>query len=180
MNPPAQPTQPRATRAAGRMEADPERERADAGRPCWAFVAALFIAPLALIEYVVDWYYRFHTCTLGAICNDDFQISAAAILIPWLLFAALWIILWLAHSKVPMRPSVIWRLGQVRSLRELLTIFAGLTLIGFIWALLGGRVSLEIGMVTPIVIAATIHSYFWKAPEVDREALNDQAPPPGV
>ncbi|GEM_PF-5367804 len=178
---PVQPGQPRATAAAGRMEADPDHEKPDAGRPIWSFVAAIFITPLALIEYGIDWYYRFHPCTLkGNLCHEDTQVGIAALLIPWLLFAGIWIALWLFHSKAPTRKTLIWRLSQTQSIRELLTVFAALTLIGFLWAVFGGRGSLEIGMVTPIVIAVAIHSYFWRPAEVDRESMENQAPPVGV
>ncbi len=173
-----QPTQPRATLAAGHMAAEPENTRPHPGRPCWSFVAALFIAPLALLEYAGYWYFQVQTCRFGALCNDDTQVALAEVFAPWLLFAILWALFALMYSRAPAGDPWLWRLSQVRALRGLLTLFAGVTLIAFIWAWIGGRLNPPIVMTAPLVMIVAVHAYFWRPPAPDPVRAANRRPTP--
>jgi len=175
---PAHPTQPRVTAAAGRMAAEPENARPHPGRPCWSFVAALFVTPIALLEYAGFWYFQVHNCTFGALCNDDAQIGLVEVLAPWLLFAILWAFFALIYNRAPTGDPLLWRLSQVRALRELITTFAGLTLIAFIWAFIGGRLSPPIVMTAPLVFIVAIHAAFWRPPAPDPVRAANRRPTP--
>jgi hypothetical protein len=173
-------TQPRATAAAGNMAAEPENPQSHPGRPCWSFVAALFVTPLALLEYAGSWYFRVHPCRFGAFCHDDTQIAVAEVLAPWLLFAILWALFALMYTRAPADDPWLWRLSQVRALRELLITFAGITLIAFIWAWIGGRLAPPIVMTAPLVLVVAIHAVFWRPPAPDPVRAANRRPTPHV
>ncbi len=177
---PVQPTQPRATAAAGRMAATPENQRPTTGRPCWSFVAALFVIPIAMLEYVGGWYYQTHRCTFGAVCNYDAQITVGEVVLPWLLFAALWAIFAFSYPRVPVGDPWLWRLSQVRALRGLIGLFAVVTLIAFVWAMITARLSIPIVMASPLVLVAAIHAFFWKPPAIDPARVASRRPTPHV
>jgi len=178
--PPALPTQPRATAAAGQMAADPENQRPTAGRPCWSFVAALFVVPIALLEYAGGWYFQTHHCTFGALCHDDTQIAIGEVALAWLLFLALWAIFAFSYPRAPVSDPWLWRLSQVRALRGLIIFFAVVTLIAFVWALITARLSIPIVMAAPLVFVAAIHAFFWKGPALDPARVASRRPTPHV
>jgi len=160
------------------MDAEPENPRPQPGRPCWSFVAALFVTPLALLEYTGYWYFQVHPCRFGAICHDDGQIGAAEVLVPWLLFAILWATFALMYSRAPSNDPWLWRLSQVRALRPLIMSFALLTLFAFVWAWIGGRLAPPIVMTAPLVFVVAIHAAFWRAPAPDPVRAANRRPTP--
>jgi hypothetical protein len=149
--------------------------------PRWPLLAAMCIAPFAIVGYLIYLYDESYTCILGIVCRTNLLPGWVEISLIWLAFGLLWLLSLIfgigqlegpeLHGRIS---TFVRRISDFEPVRRLLIGYGGVALLGVALAILLGQLTPVAFALATIVIIVAICVYFWHPRTEDEQSAQAQ------
>ncbi len=144
--------------------------------PRWPLLAAMCMAPFAIVGYLIYLYYGGHICNLGLLCDINLLPGWVEVPLIWLAFGLLWLlslIFGIGSLEGPEPRSriatFVRHLSDFEQAHWLLISYGGAALLGIVMAILLRKLSPVAFALATIVVIVAICVLFWRPPHTEEE-----------